>query len=128
MVYFQAKNSDLGKFWERLATEDVGTYILWTFGKFSVHLVYFVDIWDVLWPLWLLCGHLEYFFVLVCCAKKNLAALKGRQVWVQIGIVISQIMHFTSRCILNNSTYYVVIASSSRTEDPGLESRQGVRF
>jgi hypothetical protein len=44
--------------------------------------VYFIDIWSILRPFGIFCGHLVYFIViwyicpvLVCCAKINLATL-----------------------------------------------------
>jgi hypothetical protein len=63
--------------------------ILWPFGPFYGHLVYFKAIWSILRPFGLFCGHLVYFVaiwyilwpfgiffhVLVCCTKKNLATL-----------------------------------------------------
>jgi hypothetical protein len=33
-IYFQTKNSNLGKFWVGLAIEDVSLHILWPFGLF----------------------------------------------------------------------------------------------
>jgi hypothetical protein len=48
-------------------------------------LVYFMDIWSILRPVGIFCGQLVYFliiwyivYVLVCCAKKNLATLVER--------------------------------------------------
>jgi hypothetical protein len=38
---------------EGLAMEDVGIF----FG----HLIYFVDIWYILWTFGIFCGHLVYF-------------------------------------------------------------------
>jgi hypothetical protein len=45
-------------------------------------LVYFIVIWSSSWTFGIFCGHLIYFMVnwynfpvLVCCTKKNLAAL-----------------------------------------------------
>jgi hypothetical protein len=54
MVYFQAKNPNLGKFWNALE---------WKM------LVYFKTIWNILWPFGIIydrlhstvCGHLVYF-------------------------------------------------------------------
>jgi hypothetical protein len=67
MVYFQPKitiwvnfgGSSNGKCW----------YILWPFGLFYDHLVYFAYIWYILTTSGL------FFPVLVCCTKKNLATL-----------------------------------------------------
>jgi hypothetical protein len=63
MVYLQTKipngGSCNGSCW----------YILWPFGKFSEHLVYFVAIWDIFWSFGIL------FPILVCCTKKTLATL-----------------------------------------------------
>jgi hypothetical protein len=39
-------------------------YILWSFGIFCGHLVYFVVIWDILWSFGIFCGHLVYFVVI----------------------------------------------------------------
>jgi hypothetical protein len=44
-------------------------YILWPFGIFYGHLVYFMAIWYIVWSLWYI------FPVLVCSDKKNLATL-----------------------------------------------------
>jgi hypothetical protein len=38
-------------------------YILWSFGIFCGHLVYFVVIWYILWSFGIFCGHLVYFVV-----------------------------------------------------------------
>jgi hypothetical protein len=68
MVYFQTKNSTLGKFWRVLQ---------WTM------LVYFMAIWSILRSFGIFYGHLIYFVairyifpVLLCCTKKNLATLR----------------------------------------------------
>jgi hypothetical protein len=51
-------------------------YILWTtFCQFYGHLVYFTDIWYILWTSGIFCGNLVFFPVLVNCTKKNLAIL-----------------------------------------------------
>jgi hypothetical protein len=51
-------------------------------GLFYRPLVYFTALWSILRPFGILCGNLIYFVViwyifpiLVCCTKKNLAAL-----------------------------------------------------
>jgi hypothetical protein len=63
MAYFQAKNSNLGKFRRVLQWKT---------------LVYFRTIWSYLRPFSIFCGHLVYFMViwyifpvLVCCTKKS---------------------------------------------------------
>jgi hypothetical protein len=38
-------------------------YILWPFGIFYGHLVYFMVIWYILWSLGIFYGHLLYFMV-----------------------------------------------------------------
>jgi hypothetical protein len=38
---------------------------VWPFGKCCGHLVYFVAIWYILWPFGIFCGHLLYFIFLV---------------------------------------------------------------
>jgi hypothetical protein len=62
-------------------------HILWSFGIFYSHLVYFVAIWHILWSFGIFYGHLAYFVaiwyiftVLVCCIKKNLATLNPTKV------------------------------------------------
>jgi hypothetical protein len=46
------------------------------FGKFNGHFVYFTAIWYILCQCGKFCGHFGiYIPVLVCCTKKNLAAL-----------------------------------------------------
>jgi hypothetical protein len=44
-------------------------YILWPFGQFYGHLVYFRALWYILWPF----SKISPF--LVCCTTKNLATL-----------------------------------------------------
>jgi hypothetical protein len=36
-------------------------YILWPFGIFYGHLVYFMAVWYILWPFGIFYGHLVYF-------------------------------------------------------------------
>jgi hypothetical protein len=70
-------------------------YILWLFGIFCGHLLYFMVIWNILWSFGIFCGHLVYlmamwnilwafgifvvFPFLVCCTKKNLATLVAEE-------------------------------------------------
>jgi hypothetical protein len=70
MVCFPTKNSNLGKFCEGLAKEDVGICILWTSGVFYEQLIYFVLIW--------------YFppFGVCIIPRKNLATLETSQFFV----------------------------------------------
>jgi hypothetical protein len=44
-------------------------------GIFNCHLVYFTAIWYILWHFGIFCGHLVFFPVLVFCTKKNLATV-----------------------------------------------------
>jgi hypothetical protein len=39
-------------------------YILWPFGIFCGHLVYFMAIWYILWPFGIFYGHLVYFMAI----------------------------------------------------------------
>jgi hypothetical protein len=63
--------------------------MLWPFGIFCGHVVYFVAIWYILWPFGIFCGHLVYFSrfgmlyqeksgspALVCGARVHLAGEK----------------------------------------------------
>jgi hypothetical protein len=61
----------LGFNFEGLGMENVGIFLqfgtfyghleyLRPFGIFCCHLVYFVDIWYILWPVGTFCGHLVY--------------------------------------------------------------------
>jgi hypothetical protein len=57
-------------------------YILWPLGIFYGHLVYFMAIWYILWPFGIFYGHWVYFRViwkkipgLVRCTKENMATL-----------------------------------------------------
>jgi hypothetical protein len=63
MAYFQTKNPK----WVHFGGSCNGRccHILWPFGQFYCHLVYFGKC------------YLVYFPVLVRCTKKNLAALRG---------------------------------------------------
>jgi hypothetical protein len=49
MAYFRTQDPNLGKFW-RVSQEKM--------------LVYFVAVWSILWPFGLFCGHFIYFMVL----------------------------------------------------------------
>jgi hypothetical protein len=44
-------------------------YVLWSFGTFCGHLVYFVAIWYILWPFGIFCGHLVYFSSFGICQQ-----------------------------------------------------------
>jgi hypothetical protein len=44
-------------------------YVVWSFGKFCVHLVYFAAIWDICWSFCI------FLPILVRFTKKNLATL-----------------------------------------------------
>jgi hypothetical protein len=66
MVYFQAKNPNLGKFWRVVKWKMFGLFktfwsILRLFGIFCSHLVCFVAVWYILWSF------NSFFPVLVCC-------------------------------------------------------------
>jgi hypothetical protein len=68
MVYFQNKNSNLGKFWKVLQWKML--VFLWSLGLFYGYLVYFVAIWYILHMivrciLWSF--GICIFPVLVCC-------------------------------------------------------------
>jgi hypothetical protein len=65
MVYFQTKNSNLGKFWRVLQ---------WNMLVFYGHAFYFTATRHILRRFSIFCGNL--FPVLVYCAKKNLATLR----------------------------------------------------
>jgi hypothetical protein len=68
IVHFQNKNSNLGKFWKDLQLKML--VFLWTFCLLYGQMVYFMDIWYILWSLG------TYIFpVLVYCTDKNLATL-----------------------------------------------------
>jgi hypothetical protein len=54
---------------EGLGMENVGTYIVWTFGIFFCHLMNFMGIWYILRSFGV------FFPVLVRCTKKNLATM-----------------------------------------------------
>jgi hypothetical protein len=77
MVYFQAKNPNLGKysgkkFLEGLRMDNVciGMYfmviwrILWSFGVFYGHWVYFMVIWCILWSFGIFYGHWVCFMAI----------------------------------------------------------------
>jgi hypothetical protein len=53
MVCFQTKNPKFGLILEGLAMENLGI--------FYDHLVYFTAIGNMLWPFGVFCGHLVYF-------------------------------------------------------------------
>jgi hypothetical protein len=87
MVYFQAKNANLGKFFGPCGRKMLVNFInmssiLPPFGIFCGNLVYFMALWYSLWQFGIFYGNLVYFMViwyifplLVCCIKVNLATL-----------------------------------------------------
>jgi hypothetical protein len=74
-AYFQTPNHPiLGKFWTVLNGRC--WFILWPFGVFYCHLVYFNALWCILMPFCVFYCHLVHFLLnLVCCNKKHLANL-----------------------------------------------------
>jgi hypothetical protein len=62
MVCFQTKNPNFGKFWRVLQ-----------WAIFYNHLVYFTAIGNILWPFGKFCGHLVYFprFGILCQQKSG---------------------------------------------------------
>jgi hypothetical protein len=60
MACFQTKSPTLGKFLEGLANGRCW-YILWLFGLFYDHLVYFMNIWHISRPFGIFYNHLVYF-------------------------------------------------------------------
>jgi hypothetical protein len=80
MVCFRTKNPNLGKFWRALE---------WRM------LVYFMPIWNMLWPFGIFNGHLAFIWqfgifssALVYCVKNNLATL-FKKVKLRANIVYS---------------------------------------
>jgi hypothetical protein len=65
LVYSQAGLPDgifsNQKILEGLAMEDVGIHIVWPFGLFYGHLVYFTSIWSILCPFGLFYGHMVHY-------------------------------------------------------------------
>jgi hypothetical protein len=59
MVYFQIKNTNLGKFWKVLQRKML--VFLWSFRLFYSQMVYFMAIWYIWWPLGMFGGLLVYF-------------------------------------------------------------------
>jgi hypothetical protein len=53
MVCFQTKNPNFGKFWR--------VWLCKILGIFYDHLVYFMAIWNILWPFGIFCGNLVYW-------------------------------------------------------------------
>jgi hypothetical protein len=96
MVYFQAKNHHLGKFWRVLKWKMLVYFmaiwnicstafwnILWPFGIY----VCSTAIWYIVWPFGIFFPFWYSFPILVYCMKKNLATLDGhlfRKVWERI--------------------------------------------
>jgi hypothetical protein len=67
---FETQSHNLGKFWSVLQLIMLVNlmpiwYMLWSFGIFCGHLVYFVVIWYILWSFVAFCGHLVYFVVIM---------------------------------------------------------------
>jgi hypothetical protein len=63
MVCFQTKNPNLGKFWRAFEWKMLVYFmaiwnILWPFGIIYGHLEYFMAIWYNLWPFGIIYGHL----------------------------------------------------------------------
>jgi hypothetical protein len=61
MVYFQTKNSNLGKFLEDLAMDDVGI--------FNGLVLYFTAIWYILWAFCVIYLHRVILYIFSCVWK-----------------------------------------------------------
>jgi hypothetical protein len=59
-------------------------YILWSFGIYCGHLVYFVVIWYILWSFGIFCGHLAHIFQFYL-TKKTVAKFKFFEFAFEIG-------------------------------------------
>jgi hypothetical protein len=72
-------------------------YILWSFGIFCGHLVYFVVIWYILWSFGIFCGH---FLILVCYFYYSKVIYKEIVLScdvlhiVEVAYVDAQLLHF----------------------------------
>jgi hypothetical protein len=67
-IFSKLKNPNSSKFWGALQRDML--------VNLKAFLVYFTAVRYIVWPFGILCGHFWYIFpLLVCCAKKNLAAL-----------------------------------------------------
>jgi hypothetical protein len=67
---FSNQKSQFGSILEDPAMEDVGMYIIWPFGLFCGHLVYFAAIWVSFKAMWYIFAFWYIFPVLVCCTNK----------------------------------------------------------
>jgi hypothetical protein len=79
--------------------EDVDIGILWTFGLFYGHLVYFTVIWSILRSFGIFYGYFVYFSVLVCFTKKNLANLSGGRTYMRF------VHMYIARAVINPFGY-----------------------
>jgi hypothetical protein len=96
MAYFRIKNPNL----EGLAIEDVGM----CYG----HLVHFAAIWYILWTIGIYIVVIWYVFsVLVCCGKKNLATLFGRN--LKVYEIISYKKTFEISILLRTYVVYLTL-------------------
>jgi hypothetical protein len=91
MVCFQTKNLNLGKFWRALEWK-----ILHIFYD---RLEYFTAVWYNVWPFGIVCGHLVYFYVLVCLDLEKSGNLGGHtnRPW---GPFFKIKCHWSCRCLL----------------------------
>jgi hypothetical protein len=93
MVFCSCQKSQFSLILESLGMENIIRFhrhfcILWSFGIFGGHLVYFVVIWNILWPFDI------YFPILVYCAKKNLATLLRNIVEIHAQTIFDQSIRF----------------------------------
>jgi hypothetical protein len=51
--------------------EILGVNVMENAGIFYAYLVYFIAIGNILWPFGIFCGHLVFFPILVSCTKKS---------------------------------------------------------
>jgi hypothetical protein len=91
---------DVGVLYGRLVNFTAVWYILWPFGICCGHLVYVVAIWYIEW-LFGIC-----FSVLVCCIKKNLAALlcSNKRLHVTMDLSWSMLCSLTCQCL---TTFFI---------------------
>jgi hypothetical protein len=99
-TYFQTKNPNLGKFWRVL---------LWEMMVYFYVLVYFTDIWYILWLIGIVYGDLVHLFpIVVCRTKKNLETLLQRAVFNRFSRLQETFTPSLSWCL---GTFFVCLES-----------------
>jgi hypothetical protein len=112
-------------------------YVLWLFGIFCGHLVYFVAIWYILWPFGIVCFHLvilsPFWYVVERKIWQPWVTERWRvSTWVrlEVGIIVRSrwFRQYQFRALFNISAYVKIYHPENKRSRPRRFSDKGTRL